>query len=123
MTRRTFLAILALLAPSGFFACRREDEASAPAASLEDRLRRDLLDEFHYLSIGDEVLAPFALAYLQHHPDFDPENAKHLHDLRSTFLMSTDFFQNAADESRPLRFVALYDPYVTPCYNPMIAGA
>ena len=34
------------------------------------------------------------------------------------YLSSTDFFINDADESRPVRFVALYDPYVSPCYNP-----
>ena len=34
------------------------------------------------------------------------------------YLSSTDFFANGADESRPVRFIALYDPYVSPCYNP-----
>ena len=35
------------------------------------------------------------------------------------FLLSTDFFAHGVDESRPLRFVQLYDPYRAPCYNPM----
>ena len=34
------------------------------------------------------------------------------------FLLSTDFFP-AADESKPLRFVAYYDPYISVCYNPL----
>ena len=34
------------------------------------------------------------------------------------FLASTDFFQTGADESRPLRYVAYFDPYRSPCYNP-----
>ncbi len=35
------------------------------------------------------------------------------------FLLSTDFFATGADESRPLEYVKLYDPYLNPCYNPM----
>jgi len=35
-----------------------------------------------------------------------------------TFLKSTDFFPNGADESRPVRFVAIYAPRANPCYNP-----
>jgi hypothetical protein len=30
----------------------------------------------------------------------------------------TDFFLNGADTARPVRFVALYDPHVTPCWRP-----
>jgi len=35
------------------------------------------------------------------------------------FLLSTDFFANGADESRPLAYAQLYDPYRSPCYDPM----
>src|SRR5690606_33907622 len=35
------------------------------------------------------------------------------------FLLSTDFFQNGADETRTLRYVAFFDPYVTPCLTPL----
>ena len=35
------------------------------------------------------------------------------------FLLSTDFFAHGADESRPLGYSQLYDPYRNPCYNPM----
>jgi hypothetical protein len=35
------------------------------------------------------------------------------------FLLSTDFFAHGADESRPLGYAQLYDPYRSPCYNPM----
>ena len=34
------------------------------------------------------------------------------------FLMSTDFFQNHADESRRVNYISLYDPYLRPCTNP-----
>ena len=35
------------------------------------------------------------------------------------FLLSTDFFQNGADESRPLRYVRIFDAYASPCYQPL----
>ncbi|MBX2923286.1 MAG: hypothetical protein KF746_13885 [Chitinophagaceae bacterium] len=34
------------------------------------------------------------------------------------FLLSTDFFQNRMNESIPVKFTALYDPYLIPCSNP-----
>lgn len=33
------------------------------------------------------------------------------------YLMSTDFFEHGADESREIRYVAFYDPALTPCRN------
>lgn len=36
----------------------------------------------------------------------------------AAFLLSTDFFENKMDASKPVRFTAFYDPYVRPCSNP-----
>ncbi len=33
-------------------------------------------------------------------------------------LLSTNFVQERGDPKAGLRFVAFYDPYVSPCYNP-----
>ena len=35
----------------------------------------------------------------------------------SNFLLSTDFFQNGADENKPLNYLGFYDPYKRPCAN------
>ncbi len=35
------------------------------------------------------------------------------------FLMSSDFFEHDGDQTRTVRFVRLYDPYVNPCHNPL----
>lgn len=35
------------------------------------------------------------------------------------FLCSTTFFLNGADESKPVRYVRFYHPYVSPCWNPL----
>lgn len=34
------------------------------------------------------------------------------------FLLSTDFFHNKMDESKSVKYIALYDPYLIPCSNP-----
>ena len=36
------------------------------------------------------------------------------------FLMSTDFFSNGADESKPVRFRRFFHPYLSPCWNPLV---
>ncbi len=33
------------------------------------------------------------------------------------FLLSTDFFRHGADETRRVKYVALYAPYITICHN------
>ncbi|HXG46492.1 MAG TPA: hypothetical protein VNO52_02625 [Methylomirabilota bacterium] len=38
--------------------------------------------------------------------------------IKRIFLLSTDFIQHDADESRRLRYVTIYSPYDNPCYNP-----
>ena len=34
------------------------------------------------------------------------------------FLLSTNFFVNRMDESKPVYFTSVYDPYQIPCSNP-----
>jgi hypothetical protein len=38
-------------------------------------------------------------------------------DVYTRFLLSTDFFRFGADETRTVRYIGFYDPYVTPCSN------
>ena len=40
--------------------------------------------------------------------------------LENTFLLSTNFFQSGQPAAGPIRFVAFYHPYVSPCYNPLV---
>lgn len=39
--------------------------------------------------------------------------------LPEQFLLSTDFFRHGADQTRPVTYVAYFDPYLSPCYDPM----
>ena len=40
-------------------------------------------------------------------------------DAPARFLLSSDFFANGADKTRPLKFVTFCHPYVVPCMNPL----
>ena len=40
-------------------------------------------------------------------------------DVYMRFLLSTDFFQHGADQTRILRYHLFYEPSATPCYNPL----
>lgn len=39
-------------------------------------------------------------------------------DIIGDFLLSTDFFVNKMDTSKPVTYIGLYNPYMRPCSNP-----
>ena len=80
--------------------------------SVEDRIR----SHYDYLTIDEEGLATYA----SRHRELFGEGSDVKRDptFYERFLLSTDFFQNGADESRLVRYVSFYDPYVSPCWNP-----
>lgn len=41
-----------------------------------------------------------------------------IHQLVSTYLLSTDFFSNNMNQERVINYVGIYDPYVRPCTHP-----
>ena len=118
LTRRLLLGFVAGLGVIGgaAVAWRWLWRPSGSALDPNPRIMaRRIREHFDYLNIDDRALTTFVDEHLRHHPDIlNPL------DVYSKFLMSTDFFQNDADESRYVRYVAYYDPYVTPCYNPLV---
>ena len=38
----------------------------------------------------------------------------------SHFLLCTNFFIDGEDTSKKIRFVTFYDPYISPCFNPVM---
>lgn len=116
MTRRALLRALAGLAAFCWAGAARDGAtaASDPVAGIA----ADLRGHFEYLRFESGVIERYARLYVENYgaPDLtQPVTRAQIH---SQFLLSTDFFQNGADEGRTAQFVALYDPYVTPCYNP-----
>ena len=79
-----------------------------------ERLAAEVRRHFHYLEIDEASLARFARDYLRH---FSPPNLAGTV-LYSRYLMSSDFFQNGADESKTVHYVAIYTPYLGACRNP-----
>lgn len=96
-----------------------------------------------YLGVDAASFDVFAVDYLKHRKQYirdltrlsafslpfrffspyswsDKENAfRRLEDnIVSQYLLSTDFFQNGADENRAVKYILFYDPYVTVCRNP-----
>ena len=41
-----------------------------------------------------------------------------IHQLVSTYLLSSDFFVHNQNESREVKYIGLYDPYTRPCAHP-----
>lgn len=92
---------------------------TSPAGAANLPLQRAIREHFAYLTIDDPVIEAFARDLHQHQGIWSPETSPRPY---TRFLASTDFFQNGANEARPLSYVAFYDPYVTACYNPFEAS-
>lgn len=83
-----------------------------------DELAEHLRRTYAYLRPEPAEVDRFVELYLAHYnaaPMFDD-----VAPLENTFLLSTNFFQSGQPAAGPIRFVAFYHPYVSPCYNPLV---
>ena len=117
MNRRVFVggAAVALAGGVSIRLLTTEPDRAPPSTSAgpEDDRAADLRDTFHYLNFSDDVVRSFLRAL-----DARGERPSQGR-VRELFLLSTDFFAQGGDERKQLSFVALYDPFLNPCYNPM----
>ena len=110
LSRRKFVAAIGVfavvggLAAGGWFFLRRE--------ILYWQLRKKL----NYLNLDRDVLRQFA----EDHAKYGDLVVYTQIPVHMRFLLSTDFFRYGADETRSLEYLAYYDPYISPCYNPTI---
>jgi hypothetical protein len=127
MTRRAFvvgaMALLVSVMLSSLFAVKRKWGAVQrrwawyrdAQFSLEDRIR----GHFDYLSLDPAGVRAFAETYQKQNGPIglfaSPEP-----EVYERYLLSTDFFQHGADESRTPGYVTYYDPYLSPCWNPCV---
>jgi hypothetical protein len=100
--------------------------------SLKQAITGIILREFSYLDLEKEGVEQFAQDYLTTYPDtphyfktrmyyalgFDSKQSKLVNHFADVYLRSTDFFYNKMDESKPVRYLGLYNPYKRPCANP-----
>lgn len=100
---------------------RREPRGSAAARVVEKKL--------DYLQTSEEdrerfardfaVEAPMAEGRLAGRDRWSGARVEALEErICAAFLLSTDFFRNGADEGRPVRYLALYEPTKIGCVNP-----
>ncbi len=125
-SRRRFLAWTATLTAALVVGViYRWPGAREGASSLARRLmhahqtpQRKLVAYFDYLKIPDALADQYVGDYRTHVHDIGRLSELD-DDFYTRFLLSTDFFQNNADESLTLTYVAIYGPTITLCYNPL----
>lgn len=86
------------------------------SGSPEERLIRE---HFAYLTIDADGLRRFLREYRRAIGPPSLVGEREVRRFLDTFLLSTDFFREGADESRSVRFAMLYDVYTNPCYEPL----
>lgn len=79
-----------------------------------------LVRHFDYLTLDRTGVERYVREYQRVFGKVHPRSIARNQEFYTKYLMSTDFFQHGGDESRPVRFVALYHPYTTPCWNPLV---
>jgi hypothetical protein len=82
----------------------------------EERLIRENLP---YLDIDGNGLRRFLREYRRAFGTPPIEDDEGVRRFLDTFLMSTDFFLEGADESRTVRYMMLYDIDLNPCHSPL----
>ena len=128
MTRRAFLILVGALGAGAVvavaFLLRAIRKFPAPRAQeteLESAMappERRILEHFSYLRLEGDAVRRF-LRDNDHQHGSTAASDEFYH----RFLLSTDFFQNGADEGRTIHYAAFFDPYATPCYNPLVSPA
>jgi hypothetical protein len=135
ISRRAFLrtglggaAVVALTGGTGFIL--RDSIIGLQSGEVTGYLR----ENFHYLEleVSDGEMESFFRDFTDsYRPIVRPHwqrwlrgrDGRHfesvLAQVAGMFLLSTDFFLNGADESRPVRYVRFYNPYKSPCWNPL----
>jgi hypothetical protein len=132
MKRRNFLKLTGLAA-AGTAALPSMGLASV---STEDAMARLIRNEFHYLKLDEAGLNQFVANYLDRHYhstvskiklrsyyflNFSSTQSQLVNQLTRRYILSTDFFSNKMDESKPVQYMGLYNAYKTPCANPFSA--
>ena len=97
---------------------RRIDDSDSAQAEIEAAI--EVAARLVGSVVTGETLVAFVEAHLEHRPKLPGSDPEAQWRVLERFLLSTDFFNDDAGGSRPLRFAAYYDPYVNPCYNPLV---
>ena len=92
-----------------------DDEPVEPLSETGERLAAELHRRLPMLQLPEATVARWVNRHEAARGPWRRDKVRNKE--LQTFLLSTDFFP-AADESKPLKFVTYYDPYLSVCYNP-----
>jgi hypothetical protein len=129
MKRRKFLVVTGLAGLAAAITSFRFVATSYDEAAV-DLIKREL----SFLSLDDEGVRKFVAEFTKDKNrsyrmtirgysflHIGSKQSGKVNQLVSAFLLSSDFFSNRMDESRVIKYVGLYDPYVRPCSHPFSA--
>ena len=101
------------------------------ATSFEEFAEKIIRSELGFLKLDDAGLKAFVRDYAAAKDrnyklivkgygllGIGSEHSGKIHQMVSTYMLSTDFFANKMDERRVIKYVAIYDPYLRPCSHP-----
>jgi len=103
------------------------------STSVKDATAATIFNDFPYLKLDKEGVDKFVDALLIARPPtlafktkvrgakllgMKASKANLKFNVSQQYLLSTDFFRNKMDESKPVKFIGFYDPYQMPCSNP-----
>lgn len=106
------------------------------AVTAKEAVAAIIMRQFDYLQLDEKGVAQFVEDYFAAHPKMagfdkklrsyyllrlDASQSELIDHLTRNYLQSTDFFRNKMDESLPVNYLGLYNPYKTPCANPFSA--
>ncbi|HVH98075.1 MAG TPA: twin-arginine translocation signal domain-containing protein [Enhygromyxa sp.] len=126
-TRRSFLALTAVGATVAAAAGGvtwwvkhrgelEELEPPEPMSETGAKLAALLIERLDMLKLPEATVSKWVNRYEKHEGPWKGKKVARK-DLQN-FLLSTDLFPDG-DDSKPLRFVSYYDPYISVCYNPI----
>ena len=126
MKRRTFLTVAGIGGALGLFTSFK-----FITTSFEDAAAALIRDELSFLNLDPEGVRNFVRAYAENRDrnykltmkgynmlGISASQSGKIHQLVSSYMLSSDFFVHKMDESRVIKYVAFYNPYSRPCSHP-----
>jgi hypothetical protein len=103
------------------------------ATSVKEATAAIIHNEYHYLRLDKAGVQKFAEDFLSANPPtanfklkvrgaklfgIKASKSRVGFSISQQYLLSTDFFRNKMDESKIVKYLGLFDPYLRPCANP-----
>jgi hypothetical protein len=126
MKRRTFLTIVGISGVIGLVTSFK-----FITTSFEEAAVALIREELSFLKLDPEGVRSFVQTYAKNRDrnykltmkgynllGISASQSGKIHQLVSSYLLSSDFFVHKMDESRVIKYAAFYNPYARPCAHP-----